>query len=332
MANVGNQKLKILKIMEMFLRESDEQHPLSAKDIEKRLEDEGLTAERKSIYRDIGVLQEYGMDIEKNQEGAGYYLASREFQLPELKLLVDAVAASKFISEKKSKELVQKIETLASIYEGRQLQRQVVVSDRVKSANERIYYVIDEIYNCIDNQHQMEFRYWEWDENKRQVPRHGGRVYRVSPGFLLWDNEFYYLVAYDENAGEIRHYRVDKIQDTFETDQKRTWKKSADGIRRENYTRKRFSMFAGDAKSVNLRAPKSYAGVFIDRFGRNVSMRCEGEEICIRVEVEISPQFYGWLTGLGPQVVVTGPHEVADGYRKYLDGILHQYIENQTNV
>ncbi len=323
MANVGNQKLKILKIMEMFLKESDAQHPLSVADIEDRLEDEGLSAERKSVYRDIGVLQEYGMEIERGT--GGYYLAVREFQLPELKLLVDAVAASKFISEKKSRELVRKIETLASIHEGRQLQRQVVVSDRVKSTNERIYYTIDQIYTCIDNRHQMEFRYWEWNENKRQVLRHGGRIYRVSPGFLVWDNEFYYLVAYDEPAGQIRHYRVDKIADAEETQRDSTWKKNASGVRRENYTRKRFGMYAGEAQSVSLRAPKSYAGVFVDRFGSYVTMRSEGDGILVRIEVETSPQFYGWLTGLGPQVAIEGPKETADAYRKYLEEVLERY-------
>ena len=171
MANVGNQKQKLLYIMEIFLRETDEEHPITAAQIIEKLEAREIVAERKSIYRDIRALQDYGMDIEKAPEQNGFYLAERTFELAELKLLVDAVAASKFITEKKSRELVQKIEHLGSAYQGRHLHRQVVVSDRVKMANERIYYTIDEIYQCIDNNHKMTFQYLEWNDKKEMLGR-----------------------------------------------------------------------------------------------------------------------------------------------------------------
>lgn len=317
--------MKILKIMELFWRESDEAHPLSSRDIIRALEREGITAERKSIYRDIQTLQEYGMDIEKCGEKAGYFLASRTFELPELKLLVDAVAASKFITERKSRELVEKITRLASVYEGKMLRRQVVVSDRVKTANEGVYYAIDVIYGCIDHNHQMTFQYMEWDAQKRQVLRHGGSAYVVSPEFLLWDNEYYYLVAYDEKAAGIRHYRVDKIRHAKELFKERGGVEVRSRQKREDYARKQFGMFAGERKTVRLWAPLHFAGVMIDRFGTEVAMRPQEGGILVRAEVEISPQFFGWLTGLGNRVTLEGPTEVRDEYKRYLTDIMENY-------
>ena len=255
MANVGNQKQKLLYIMEIFLRETDEEHPITAAQIIEKLEAREIVAERKSIYRDIRALQDYGMDIEKAPEQNGFYLAERTFELAELKLLVDAVAASKFITEKKSRELVQKIEHLGSAYQGRHLHRQVVVSDRVKMANERIYYTIDEIYQCIDNNHKMTFQYLEWNDKKEQTLRHGGKWYEVSPAFLLWDNEYYYLVAWDEEASAVRHYRADKILGAKEMEDKRSKEVLAIEDQKADYAKKRFSMFAGAAEIVTLRAP-----------------------------------------------------------------------------
>ena len=327
MANQANQKLKMLYIMEFFLRQSDEEHPLTAAWIIEQLEARGIPAERKSVYRDIQILQDYGMEIEKAPGQNGFYLASRSFELPELKLLVDAVAASKFITEKKSRELVKKIEQLGSVYQGKHLHRQVVVSDRVKMANERIYYTIDEIYNCIDNNHQMTFCYLEWNEKKEQVLRHDGRTYRVSPELLLWDNEYYYLVAYDEDARAIRHYRVDKIANAQEISQVRGGQEVRAGLHKADYTKKRFGMFAGQPTTVSLRAPKQMAGILIDRFGQEITMRPSGEEILVRVDVEVSGQFFGWVAGLGPELEITGPEEVRSSYQSYLQQILKKYSE-----
>lgn len=325
MANVGNQKQKLLYIMEIFLRETDEEHPITAAQIIEKLEAREIVAERKSIYRDIRALQDYGMDIEKAPEQNGFYLAERTFELAELKLLVDVVAASKFITEKKSRELVQKIEHLGSAYQGRHLHRQVVVSDRVKMANERIYYTIDEIYQCIDNNHKMTFQYLEWNDKKEQTLRHGGKWYEVSPAFLLWDNEYYYLVAWDEEASAVRHYRADKILGAKEMEDKRSKEVLAIEDQKADYAKKRFSMFAGAAEIVTLRAPKYMAGVMIDRFGTEVRMRREDEDILVRTEVEVSPQFFGWITGLGPGVQILGPETVRRSYQEHLEQILSAY-------
>lgn len=323
MANQANQKLKLLYIMDLLREHSDEEHPLTAAGMIEELEQLGISAERKSIYRDIQVLLDYGLDIEKAPENNGFYLANRDFELPELKLLVDAVAASKFITEKKSRELVAKIEGLTSEYQAKHLHRQVVVSDRVKNANESIYYAIDEIYNCIDNNHKMTFQYMEWNAKKEQVFRHNGKTYLVSPEFLLWDNEYYYLVALDEETGQIRHYRVDKIRNAIETEEDRN--PSVGKINKGDYAKKRFSMFSGEPNIVGLRAPSYMAGVMVDRFGTEIAMRPDGEDILVRVPVEVSPQFFGWVTGLGGKVTIESPAEIRKQYREYLDDILEKY-------
>ncbi len=319
MANQANQKLKLLYIMDYFRMHTDEEHPASATDLIHYLEANDITAERKSIYRDIQVLMEYGMDIEKSSDNAGYYLASREFELAELKLLVDAVAASKFISEKKSRELVGKIEGLGSEFQAKHLHRQVVVSDRVKNSNESIYYAIDEIYKCIDDGKKITFQYMDWNEKKEQVLRHDGKWYVVSPEFLLWDNEYYYLVAYDDGAGEIRHYRVDKIRNAVEMDENRV--RREEEIKKGDYAKKRFGMFSGQAEMVSLQVPVEMTGIMIDRFGTEIPVRKDGDFIIARLSVEVSPQFFGWLAGLGPKVKIISPESLQKKYKEYLYAI-----------
>ena len=327
MANAGDQKKKILYIMEMFQRESDEEHPLNASMIAERLREYGIDGERKSIYRDIDILIDFGMDIVRAPERKdGFYLASRDFELPELKLLADAVAASRFITEKKAQQLVKKIERLGSRHEARQLQRQVVVADRIQTGNERILYAIDVIYNCIDNNHQMEFAYSEWNIRKEKQLRRDGKPYVVSSEFLLWDNEYYYLVAYDEQAQAIRHYRVDKIVNARELELPRGGIETRAQLNKADYARKRFGMFAGEMRTVVMRCEKNLVGVMLDRFGTQIAVRPEGtEEIVVRAQIEVSPQFYGWLTGMGAGVQIVSPADVKEEYQGFLREILEQY-------
>ena len=326
MANQGNQKEKLLFIMDMLQRESDQDHVLSSSDIIRRLEDHGFTAERKSVYRDLAVLEHYGMDILKAEDGRGFYLGSRDFELPELKLLVDAVSASKFISEKKSRQLLGKIEKLASKYEGKTLQRQVVVPDRVKSGNENIYYNIDTIYSCINLDRKMQFHYYQWDANKKRKIRNEGAYYVVSPAFLLWQDENYYLVAYADKDQAIRHYRVDKMMDIAMLEEMRSGKEEIKALKKSEYTNRTFGMYAGNATQVTLVGDSYLANVLVDRFGSDISMHAtESQQVIAHVNVEVSPQFYGWLVGLGSGVQLKGPKEVRQGYQDYLREILSKY-------
>lgn len=327
MARSEKQKMKLLYMMQLFLEKTDEEHMVTTQEIIDYLDANGITAERKSIYTDIDILIEYGMDIIKVKGSKkGYYLASRQFELAELKLLVDAVQSSKFITTKKSRELIGKLETLCSKNEARQLHRQVVVTNRNKTINENIYYNVDMIYNGIAENVKIRFQYFEWDANKEMQLRRGGEYYEVSPWLLTWDDENYYLIAFDAEAGMIKHYRVDKMQSMELSGESREGKEQFEHFDIAAYSKKTFGMFAGEEETVTLCCDKSLIGVMVDRFGKDVAMRRKDEaQVMARVNVAVSRQFFGWVTGLGPAVKITGPERTVREYQSYLKEILSGY-------
>lgn len=327
MAKSSNQKAKILYLIQLFQEETDEEHPLSRKELEQRLADMGIHAERKSLYNDIETLKNFGMDITYRKEHPeGYYLASRDFELPELKLLVDAVQSSRFITQKKSDVLIRKIEKLASRYEARALQRQVVVADRIKSMNESIYYNVDQIHAAIAMNRQILFRYFEWTVSKEIRLKKGGGSYRVSPWALTWDNENYYLIGYDMDAGIIKHFRVDRMLRIEQIEQARAGREAFGRFDIARYTKRTFGMFGGCEETVKMRFHNRYVGVVIDRFGRDVWMRPDGEEhFVVSTEVAVSEQFFGWITGLGRDVEILSPETVVDEYRTLLSDLQGKY-------
>lgn len=329
MAKGSNQKLKMMYLLKILSEKTDEEHCLSAQELIGELAAYDITAERKSIYHDIECLVEYGYDIvnRKAKTGGGYYLASREFELPELKLLVDAVQSSRFITQKKSRELIGKIEKLAGPFEGKKLQRQVFVASRIKTDNESIYYNVDRLHNAIQDNAPITFVYMEWNEHKELVPRHDGKRYRISPWALTWKEENYYLVAYDDEEEKIKHFRVDKMNRIEElTGQKR---KGAEEFARfdiAEYTNRSFGMFGGQTQWITLQFADSLTGVFFDRFGKEIDVRrISPSALSARVEVCVSPQFFGWLAGLGGQVRITSPQSIQEQYVAYLQGILQVY-------
>ena len=327
MARAENQKLKLLYIAQILLERTDEEHAITTQELIDTLEQYGIRAERKSIYTDIDALIDFGMDIIKIKERpGGYCLASRQFELAELKLLVDAVQASKFITTRKSEELIRKLETLCSREQAKQLHRQVVVTNRTKAVNENIYYNVDIIYNAIAENVKIRFQYFEWNVNKEMQLRRDGTYYEVSPWLLLWDDENYYLIAYDDRSGGIRHYRVDKMLKLSLLEDVREGRKQFDNLDIAGYQRKTFGMFAGEEETVTLCCDARLAGVIIDRFGKDVALRRLDEgHIRVRVDVAVSRQFFGWVTGLGAGVKIEGPERVACEYREYLQEILGQY-------
>lgn len=294
------------------------------KQILASLERNGIHAERKSIYSDMEALRTLGYDVEYQSETPkGYYLASREFELPELKLLVDAVQASKFITEKQSDKLIKKLETFSSRHQAAQLQRQVRVHDRVKTVNMSTLYLIDDIHQAITTDHAISFLYCEWNSNKKLEPRHDGKVYHVSPWALLWEDENYYLVAYEEETANIKYFRVDKMQKIQILRENRQGRKEFEKIDLAKLSRKTFSMFAGEEKSLTLEFDNKLIGVAIDRFGTNIPLIASGEnKFQILTQVHVSPQFYGWLAGLGKDVTILEPIEEAEKYMEYLRKIL----------
>ena len=327
MPKAANHKLKLLYLMKIFLECSDEEHPLTVADIAAHLDGYGISAERKSIYSDIEMLREFGLDIVTVEGRAhGHYVASRDFELPELKLLVDAVQSSKFITQKKSRELIKKIEGFASKYQATALERQVFVANRIKTMNESIYYTVDYIHTAISDDVQICFKYFEWTASKEKRLKHGGKDYILSPWALTWDDENYYLVAYDSTETLIKHYRVDKITDIKVLDTKREGAAMFSEFDMAVYSKSVFGMFGGNAEYVSLLCDESLAGVIIDRFGKDVVFINRGDgKIEINVKVVLSPLFYSWVFGFGSRMTVLSPQKARDGFTEQINSVAQLY-------
>ena len=328
MAKSEKQKLKLLYIMKILMEQTDEEHPMPMSVLLEKLAGEDIKAERKSIYSDVSYLQDFGLDIVYNssRDKNGYYIASREFELPECKLLVDAVTASKFITASKSKVLVEKLESLVSRHQAHQLKRQVVSPDRIKNENESIYYRVDGIHKAMQENRQITFQYLEWNLKKNLVPRKGGLVYQISPWALLWDNENYYLVGYDHDAEIIKHFRVDKIGPMELLEEKREGYEAFTKCNIHDYSTKTFGMYGGKEEKVTIQFPNSLVGVVLDRFGKDVSLqKIDAEHFAVHVTVAVSSQFFGWLAGIGNQAKITSTEEVKKQYVDYLQNILTEY-------
>lgn len=328
MAKSSNQKLKILYVMAFLLRESDEEHPVTVARIMDELALHGITAERKSIYDDIETLRDYGLDIVQigNTRSAAYHVASREFELPELKLLVDSVQSSRFITHKKTAALIEKIETLASVHEAQLLQRQVYVAGRVKAMNESIYYNVDAIHNGISTNRKIRFHYFEITVTKERRFRKGGEFYVVSPFALLWDNENYYLVAYDAGAGFIKHYRVDRMTDIETIGEERNGHAAYQALDMSGYSGKVFGMFAGKEVRVRMRFAEHLAGAVVDRLGQDVLLiPDEDGQFTVSADVVPSPQFFAWLTGFGAEARILGPEQIVKQMREHIDSVAALY-------
>ena len=327
MAKSDNQKLKMMYLKMMLEENTDERHPMTMQEIIDKLESYDIKAERKSIYSDIDQLNRFGMDIVfRREQPSGYYVASRDFELPELKLLVDAVQASKFITEKKSRELIKKLESQASVHDGYMLQRHVIVAKRIKSMNESIFYNVDKIHQAILSNVKISFKYAVWTPDKKLEPKKKGTNYVISPWALTWNEENYYMIGYDSAAEMVKHYRVDKMLNIDLTEIMRDGRETFENFDIAKYNKQTFGMFAGEEMDLVLDVDNSMIGVILDRFGVDVSVRPVSEVQCrARVKVNVSGQFYAWLCGLGTKVKIVEPVSVAEDYRKYLKDIAKMY-------
>lgn len=327
MPKSANQKIKILYLMKILLDRTDEEHGLTLEEISGALSEYGVDAERKTLYDDLEVLRVFGLDIEKRKaKTVRYHVVSREFEMPELKLLVDAVQSSKFITRKKSNDLIKKIESFASRYEAQQLQRQVYVANRIKTMNESIYYTVDYIHEAINTDVKVTFQYFEWDQNKEKQLRHNGQEYCISPWALTWDDENYYMIGYDSDDGIIKHYRVDKMLGIQPTDEKRDGAKLFENFDMALYSKKTFGMFGGKEEIVALRCKNSLAGVIIDRFGNDIPFtNVTDTHFEIRVKVHVSPLFLSWLMNFGDGITVLSPERVIEDYVRLARAGLSQY-------
>lgn len=323
-----DQKLRTLYLMEILLERTNDEHMLNATELCTILDQEyGISTDRRTIYTEMEILEKFGLDIQqKKGKNSGYYIGARDFELPELKLLVDAVQSSKFITEKKSKELIQKLEKLCCKTDAAILSKYVFIVNRPKTENETVYYNVDYIHNAIYENKEISFQYAEWTTKKEFKLKKEGAFYVVSPWALTWNDENYYLVAYDEVAGIIKHYRVDKMQRTKILKTDRKGEESFKNFDLASYAKKTFGMYGGIDAEVTLECKNELAGVVIDRFGHDVWLIPQGEDYFkIKVLVSVSPQFFGWITGIGPGMKIIGPKDVKNQYKEYLLNVLENY-------
>lgn len=343
-------KLRMLRVMEFLMRESDEEHIRSADDILRYLESCNIDANIKTVNDDIKVLQEFGIDVIKVKgKGGGSYIGSRNLELPELKLLTDAVKISKFITTKKSEHLINRLKSLTSKGQAEQLSRDIYLQDAVKTGNENIYYNVDCIHTAILKNKEVSFKYNEWTLEKKLKPKNKGMKYVVSPWELTWSDENYYLVGYEEKTGKIKHYRVDKITDIDLMDSERKGEENFSNRNLETYMKKTFGMYGGEDSTVTLKCKNDAIGIILDRFGNGVNIVNSGhdkEHFIVSVNVSVSPQFFGWLTGIGTMIKIVDTEDISGKdvlaestctsndskkksvkmrYKEYLEKVLREY-------
>lgn len=327
MAKSTMQKSKILYLAKILQEQTDEEHGITVSEIISALDGYGISAERKSVYDDIETLRAFGMDIEMRKDKQfRYHLISRPLELPELKLLVDSVQSSKFISHKKSMELIAKLEGFTSRYQARRLSRQVYVAGRIKTMNESIYYNVDFIHEAISTNSQITFQYFDWDVDKKKALRHDGKTYLVSPWALTRDDENYYLIAFDSEVSKIKHYRVDKMINISLSDKPRNGAEHFEDFDLALYAKKTFGMYHGEETLVTLRCKTSLSGVMIDRFGSDVTFFKRGDNTFdLHVKVAVSPVFLSWVTIFGDDIEIISPQSVRDELISHVRKLLVKY-------
>lgn len=323
----NNQKLKILYILKILMEQTDENHPLSTNDLIVALKHYDIDAERKSIYTDIECLQDFGIDIicEKARSNQ-YYIGSRDFELAELKLLVDSVQSSKFITHKKSRELIKKLERLASKHEGGALQRQVTVHKRVKSMNESIYYSVDAIHEAIKNKKKIDFKYYSYDVDKNFKPRRNGAIYSVVPFALSWADENYYLIGYYDRYDDVSNFRVDRMDQVCVSKEDVEVLPAYENFDVIDYTNKMFGMFGGNLERVKIKFSHEMVNPVIDKFGKDITIYDKDNcHFCVSLDLAITNTFFSWMVIFGDKAEIMSPEFVREDYKAYLMGICSKY-------
>ena len=308
-----NQKFKLYRLAQIMLEKTDEEHYITMPEIMESLAEYDITADRKSIYADLRDLSVLGIEVEGEPVGNRYHyhVVNRMFELPELKLLVDAIQSSKFITEKKTNALIKKLEKMVSEYDAQKLQRQVYVSGRIKTMNESIYYTVDTIHNAISENKKIEFQYYQWNVKKEMELR---------------DDENYYLVGYDSEAEKIKHYRVDKMLHIRLSSENREGKEFFNKLDMADYAKKSFGMFGGKEQTVKLLVKNNLAGVIIDRFGKNLILfPADDDHFTVNVDVHVGRQFLGWAFSLGDGIKIVGPDDVVEQMHTEIERLTEQY-------
>lgn len=329
MPKSSNQKLKLWYLYNILFENTDEENPMTMSQLITELGRYGVAAERKSVYNDIELLVNAGVDIvSEKRDKFVYYMGSRDFQLAELKLLVDCVQASKFITAKKSGELIGKLERLTSRHQATELQRQVYIADRVKNFNEKIYYNIDFLHNAVNLNKKISFKYYKYNTVKDKKFRNDGNEYIVSPYAMIYSDDNYYLLAHYPKYEGITHFRVDKMTDIRVLEEKG---EDIGSVADENfsladYTKKIFNMYKGRTEVVNFLCDESILSVVIDKFGDNIHLRKENEtQYSVTIKADISPTFFSWVFMLGNKIKIVSPEYVVEEYKKTLKENIDNY-------
>ena len=315
-------KMKLLYLMDIFSERTDDTHGITMKEIQDALASYGVSADRKTLYNDLKLLEDYGFETEGRQEGSvyRYYLLTRKLELAELKLLVDAIQAAKFISPKKSRDLVKKLGVFASRYEAEELERQVYTSSSVKNGGEAVFYAADVLHKAIRRGERVTFQYWNWNRKKERALRNGGKLYEISPWALVWDDENYYLVGYDREADKIKHYRIDKMKGVEATGLPREGREAFKAYDIKSRASSMFRMFGGDLTEVKLELTERMIPVVIDRFGRDILLIPEGDGTYhTDVRIAMSDQFLSWVIALGGEVRILSPGFVIERMKDLLE-------------
>ena len=326
MSKNENQKLKLIRILEILLENTDEEVGITMAEIIARLDTFGIKAERKSIYDDFLALDALGFEVIKlDTRPTSYTLGERIFEFAELKMLVDAIQSSRFITAEQSRKLIAKLEVFAGARRKAELSRAVVVEDRVKTVNRASLYSIDCIHAAINGSSRLSFTYFDYGADKKQVLRHGGAPYDVAPKALLWSDDNYYLVAYDEAEGVIKNFRVDKMLKTSLVDKRPSEAAVSAVVDPASYSRRIFGMYGGEDTLVTLEFDERLVGAIIDRFGKDISIIPVGDRFRTSVRVMVSPTFFSWVFSFGGGVSVASPEGVREAYRSRLKSSLKEY-------
>lgn len=326
MPSSPNQKMKLLYLMRILLEKTDGEHALTLREILTELQGYGIQAERKSIYSDLELLRQYGIPIEtRKSKSYGYYVDGGQFELAELKLLVDAVQSSRFISSKKSEELIKKLSSLTSVHQAKELKRQVYVADRPKTVNESVYYTIDAIHTAINHGQKISFRYFDYDTAQKRVYRKAGESYCQTPVALCWSDDNYYLICYSIKYDGFTHYRIDRMSHVAVRDEE------ADQFDKKRFNlaqhaKRTFGMFSGQKVRATLSFDNSLVNVVLDRFGKGVLLHKRGDCFEINVEVSASPVFLGWIFQFGGKAKIVAPESLQKAMEQMLEESAKMYL------
>ena len=326
-----NQKKKLLCLLQILRERTDENHIMSATDLGKALGEYGISAERKSIYADVETLIDFGIDIvQKKGTNPGYYIGSREFEIAELKLLVDAAQASKFITQEKANTICAKIKrNMADSHTQPSLNRKAYVAERIHSMNDSVVKEADRLHEAIENNKQIQFKYFHYspDKSKKRTYAKSGDIYVVNPFSLYWDNGNYYLYAHD--GKKFRYYRVDRMEKIELRAEDREFVEEYKDENIRHRKAKIFQMYGGKEYTVKMRFRNGLADQVIDQFGADITMiPTDSEHFTVKVPVQVSPTFYAWVSTFGRSVKILEPENVVDGMRNFLQKSLDMYKDD----